>query len=148
MKSKFLTFFGALTVMGFAFLALSGTSSAQAINNNTQQQAPSTQSAAAQYIYKAQAGDSYSVLARKAVQTYGLESKTNLTPAQIVFAETNLTQEAKSPLLNVGQQVTMNKETVKAWVEKAKALNAQQQAAWNYYVQFVDFNTNRNGQDS
>jgi hypothetical protein len=52
------------------------------------QQAP----AEAAYSYVAQSGDSYSLMARKAVQTYGLTSQTNLSQAQIIFAETSRTQ--------------------------------------------------------
>lgn len=98
------------------------------------------------YSYTAQVGDSYTVLARKAVQTYGLENKVNLSGAQIIFAETSLTLEAKSPVLNQGQKVELHKDTVKSWIEKAQKLTAAQQKAWNYYVQFVNFDTRSNGE--
>lgn len=98
------------------------------------------------YVYTAQAGDSYSELARKATQTYGINNKVNLSGAQIVFVETNLTQVAGSPELNLGQHVTITQSSVKEWVEKAQKLTNTEQASWNYYVQFVDFNTNAIGE--
>ena len=98
------------------------------------------------YSYVAQTGDSYSELARKAVQTYGIVNKVTLSGAQIVFAETNLTKEAGSPVLNLNQEVTISIATVKSWVEKAQKLTDVQKTNWNYYVQFVDFNTNSVGE--
>ena len=98
------------------------------------------------YSYTAQTDDSYTVLARKAIQTFGLENKVNLSGAQIVFAETSLTLEAKSPVLNTGQKVEFQKDIVKSWVEKAQKLTDVQKKNWNYYVQFVDFDTRDNGE--
>ncbi|HTE22312.1 MAG TPA: hypothetical protein VK674_04705 [Candidatus Limnocylindria bacterium] len=100
----------------------------------------------ATYQYVAQAGDSYSLMARKAIQTFGLISKTKLSQAQIIFAETHITQEAKSPHLSVEQKVTVKESTVKSWVEKAAKLSAAQQKAWDTYAQYADFNTNQVGE--
>lgn len=93
------------------------------------------------YNYVAQAGDSYTVMARKAAQTYGKKYSVNLSLAQIVYIETKLTQAAGSPYLNQGDAIGIAEATIKQWVDKAQALGADEQAAWNYYVQFVDFNT-------
>lgn len=98
------------------------------------------------YQYVAQAGDSYSVLARKAVQTYGLVNKVSLSLAQIVSAETKLTVAAGSPELSEGQSVTMDAAAVKAAVEAAQKISADEAAAWEAYVPYVDFNTNAYGQ--
>ena len=98
------------------------------------------------YTYVAQPGDSYTKIARKAVQTFGLSEKIDLTPAGIIFAETNLTKAAGSPALEVGQKVEIKESTLDDWVDKAQELIDSQEAAWNYYVQFVDFNTNNVGQ--
>lgn len=98
------------------------------------------------YVYVAQAGDSYSKMARKAVQTYGLKYKKNTTAAGIVFAETNLTQLAGSPLLDEGETVTFAESTVKEWFEKSLELTDAQIDAWNYYVPWVEFNTNNIGE--
>ena len=100
------------------------------------------------YRYTAQPGDSYTVLARKAVQTYGIVNKVKLNLAQIVAAETNLTVNAGSPALDEGQSVSFDVTTVKSAVEAAQKLSPAEQAEWQAYVADVDFNTNRAGQSS
>ena len=101
------------------------------------------------YSYVAQQGDSYTLLARKAVQTYGKKFNVKLSLADIIFVETNLTQAAGSPQLEIGQQVEVDETTVKDWVERASDLSAEAEAGWDYYVQFVDsFNTDSVGQAS
>jgi len=98
------------------------------------------------YTYEAQPGDAYTEIARKAIQTYGIENSVNLSGAEIIFAETGMTREAGSPALNVGQAVQVSKDTVKKWVEEAQKLDDATEARWNKYVPFVDFNTNNVGE--
>lgn len=98
------------------------------------------------YTYTAQAGDSYSQFARKAVQTYGLSEKVKLSPAQIIFVETNLTQAALSPYLDLGQKASLSKSDVKTWVEKAQKMTDSEKAAWQAYVPYVDFDTKTVGE--
>jgi len=98
------------------------------------------------YSYIAQPGDSYSVMARKAIQTYGVNNKVNLSQSRILYAETNLTQQAGSPLLVQGQKVEIKESTVKSWVDKAKALSSDQAAQWDAYTTGVNFNTNNVGE--
>lgn len=100
------------------------------------------------YSYISQPGDSYTLMARKAVQTYGLKNKVNLSQAKILFAETNLTLKAGSPSLAVGQKVNISENDVKEWADKATKLTAAQEAAWNAYNVGVNFNTNAVGQAS
>lgn len=120
---------------------------AHAQDNQQQAQKPSQQAQPKNtYDYVAQAGDSYSVLARKAVQTFGLENKVNLSQAQIIAAETHLTIDADSPLLNEGQDVSFNKDTVKKWVDQVQKLTKAEQALWRPYVTGVDFDTRNNGE--
>lgn len=90
------------------------------------------------YNYHAHAGDSYTVLVRKSVQAYSKSDKVKLTPAQIIYAETNLTIAAGSPYLNLDQTVAIKKSDVKSWVDKAAKLTEAEKTAWNYYVQFTD----------
>lgn len=115
-------------------------------------QEPSQQSSenkqAETYNYVAQPGDSYSLMARKAIQTYGVTNKVNLSKEQIIFAETNLTQTAGSPVLAKGQKVEIKQADVKNWVEKAQKLTKEQQAAWSVYAKTANFNTNNVGQPS
>jgi hypothetical protein len=115
---------------------------------DTPSQTPTAQQAEqpVTYSYVAQPGDSYSHIARKAIQTYGKKTNTNISQAAIIFAETNLTLAAGSPGLVINQKVNIVESVVKQWVEKAKNLTPAQQAAWQYYVQFVDFKTDRVGQ--
>lgn len=98
------------------------------------------------YRYTAQDGDSYTKIARKAVQTYGIKTNTKLSPAQIVFAENGLTADAGNIELNLGQNVDVKKSLVGSWIEKAKKLTTEQKSAWATFVPFVDFNTNNVGE--
>lgn len=101
--------------------------------------------AAETFSYTSQPGDSYSLMARKSIQNFLAENKMTLTNAQILFAETNLTQLAKSPYLEVGQKVRVAKSTLKEWTEKAKNLTKEQEARWNVYAQYANFDTSRVG---
>lgn len=98
------------------------------------------------YSYTAQANDSYSVIARKAIQTYGIKNKVKLSKAKILAAETWLTQDAKSPLLNLGEKVQIDETEVKEVVDKSTKLSAATESAWNVYTAGVNFNTNAVGQ--
>ncbi len=98
------------------------------------------------YSYVAQAGDSYSLMVRKAIQTYGIVNEVDLSLAQIIYAETNITLAASSPELTVGQNVTIDIAVVADWVEKAQALDESAEAAWQVYVPGADFNTNSVGE--
>ncbi len=98
------------------------------------------------YSYTAQPGDSYTLLARKAVQTYGLTNEVDIGQDGVIFAETNLTLEARSPELLVGQPINIQESAVKQWVEKAKNLTVAEKAAWGYYIQFVNFDTSQVGE--
>lgn len=93
------------------------------------------------YSFTAQEGNSYSQMARKAVQAYAAKNKVKISEAGIVFAETNLTQAAGSPELSVGQKVEIKKADVKQWAKKATKLSEAEQAAWQAYVPYVNFNT-------
>jgi hypothetical protein len=98
------------------------------------------------YDYVAQSGDSYSLMARKAVQTYGVINNVNLSGAQIIFVETNLTLAAGSPVLNLGQQVSIDGNLVAEWIEKAQELTEGQQAEWQVYANVANFNTDNVGE--
>ncbi|RTK94582.1 hypothetical protein EKI60_03110 [Candidatus Saccharibacteria bacterium] len=98
------------------------------------------------YKYVAQPGDSYSLLARKAVQTYGIKNKIKLSLAKTIAAETWLTQAAHSPELNEKQSVEIQESVIKQNVEKAQKLSAADEAAWAVYTQGVNFNTSAVGQ--
>ena len=98
------------------------------------------------YVYVTQPGDAYTLMARKAVQTYGKKFDVQISPAGIIFAETNLTLAAGSPRLEIGQEVSIDEALVKDWVDQAQALSDAEKAAWEYYVQFADFSTDNVGE--
>ncbi len=98
------------------------------------------------YSYSAQPGDSYTQLARKAAQTYGKKFNAKLSPAKIIFVETNMMRAANAPRLEVSQKVDIAEAVVKHWADKAAALSPAEEAAWAQYVPSVDFNTDHVGQ--
>lgn len=64
------------------------------------------------YAYTAVAGDSYTLFARNAVQEYAQAHNINLTSAQALQAEITLANNAGSPLLDIGQRVTIEQSAV------------------------------------
>lgn len=115
-------------------------------NATNSQQTDQKSIASKPYEYTAQAGDSYSVLARKAVQSYGIINRVKLSLAQVVAAETRLTLIAESPYLNEGQTVTLDNATIKSAIDTVMKMPVDEVAAWETYVPTVNFNTNANGQ--
>jgi hypothetical protein len=118
-----------------------GTALAQDDEQETSQESEASENEGVVYRYQAQPGDSYTLMARKAVQTYGLKHEVNLSLAQIIYAETNMAVEAGSPQLEIGQQVEVAESVIEQWVERAQELSDEVEAAWDYYAQFADFNT-------
>lgn len=108
----------------------------------------SDQEQAVMYSYVAQPGDSYTLMARKAVQTYGLKHDVKLSEAGILYAETHLTQQAGLPQLEIGQRVEISEAALAEWANLAQKLTEGQLASWGYYAQFANFNTDSVGQES
>lgn len=98
------------------------------------------------YSYTANAGDAYTQLVRKAVQTYGIENNKAIGTARIVAIETKASEQAGWPLLNEGQVVSFSESLVKTWVDEAMKLSAADVAAWQTYVQYIDFDTKNIGE--
>ena len=96
--------------------------------------------------YIAQEGDSYTKIVRKAVQTYGINNKKDIGKARIVAIETKLTESAGWPLLEIGQKVKLEEDTIAKAIENAMKLNDKDLSAWQTYVPFVDFYTNNVGE--
>lgn len=127
-------------------LIVSSGETATAQGNDQPQQSEQQQDTQEQsYTYTAKDGDSYTVLARKAVQTYGIDNQVDLSGAEIIFVETNLTQKAGAPVLEVGEEVSIDRTDVEEWVKKAQELSEPQETLWNQYVAGVDFDTSNNG---
>lgn len=98
------------------------------------------------YTFTAQSGDSYTEIARKVTQIYGIETETNLSGEQIVYVETHLTKAAGSPALNIGQEVTFSQSLVQEWVDSAVNLSEGELSLWTKYANTVDFNTDAVGE--
>jgi len=118
----------------------------EATDETTEETTEETSNDIGTFDYVAQSGDSYSLMARKAVQTYGVINDVNLSGAQIIFVETNLTLAAGSPVLNLGQQVSIDGNLVAEWIEKAQELTEGQQAEWQVYANVANFNTDNVGE--
>ncbi len=131
-----------------SFLPVTANAQNDKVAQSTQEQPMQTppSKAPADYKYVAQPGDSYSQMARKAVQSHGIVTPLTLEPAQIIAAETSLTIAAGSPLLAKGQIVTISQASVKAAAEAAKALPPEKVALWRQYLTGVNFNTNNIGE--
>lgn len=159
-KSVSLATLSFIATLGLVFYAVTVNVSAQEADTEeatqtTQEETSETsegenseESTVNNYDYTTQAGDSYSLMARKAIQTYGVNNSVNLTGAQIIYAETNLTQIAGSPVLETGQQVSISEDLVSEWVDSAQALTEDQQAAWQPYTNSANFNTDAVGQSA
>lgn len=154
LKNSFVLLFAvataALAIVAYQAIISSTASAHEGETAQAQEQKPEggDQQPVPEYTYTAQPGDSYTQLARKAVQTYGINNNVNLSQAAIVFAETSLTQEVKGEVLAEGQQITVDAALVKKWVEAATKLSEAEQKAWAVYVPFVNFNTDKVGQSS
>lgn len=98
------------------------------------------------YSYTANAGDSYTQLVRKAVQTYGLEYDKDLGNGRIVAIETGVSERAGWPQLNEGQVVSFSHSLVKTWIDEAMKLLDTDIAAWSTYVPYIDFDTRQIGE--
>lgn len=142
-----------LVMVGLVAVGNNQSATAQSNGNQSANQAKANEESKsnragsqAAYSYTAQPGDTYSWMARKAVQSYGIVNNVKLSQAQIVAAETQLTNAAGSPVLNEGQKVVFKAADVKTTVESAQKLSAGQQAAWQSYVSSIDFNTDLVGE--
>lgn len=89
------------------------------------------------YSFTTAAGDNYTYLARKAVQTYAKANSVELSKAQIIAAETKLAEKAGWVAVDVNQKVTLANADVKSAVDEVKAFNAEQKAAWAVYEAYV-----------
>lgn len=138
-------------VVGVAVLAFAGLLIYNGVKTDTASQSEitvptddsekmkSAQKTPKQYSLTAEDGASYTVIARQIVQEYAKLKDLSLTKAQIIAAETMLTQDAGAPLLDVGQKVTIKTTAVHNAVTKARALSADEIAAWETYVPYVQF---------
>ncbi len=93
------------------------------------------------YTYSTPAGCSLSLLTRRSLQLFD-EEKTDLTlsPAQAMYAETNIVKQLGDRWLEVGEKVTIDRALVEDYSKKGLSLTSEQTSAWQYYADQADFN--------
>lgn len=97
--------------------------------------AASEEQSAANYVYTAQSGDSYTELARASIIRYDLDTEDiDLNAAQVTAAETWVTQDAGSPAIDIGQEILVSKESVQKYAEKAASLSDEAKSRWQTYA--------------
>ena len=146
-RRNFAFIVAAAVLLAFVSLVIGGSqaNAQEATTTQAKETKTTTTAKPTTYDFVAKAGDSYTVMARKSVQTQANKDKIKLSNEQIVFAETNLTIAAGSPVLNLGQMVKIDRATVKSWVDKATKLTDAQKAAWTPYTVNVNFDTSNVG---
>lgn len=100
---------------------------------------PETKSTAVDYTFVARSGDSYALMARASIELYAETNHLELSPAQRVAAETFLIEKSGSPMLEIGQVITISAEDVKSAVDMAQSLSDDELAAWDYFADQIDF---------
>lgn len=78
-------------------------------------------------------GESYTTLARRAIAS----ADSKLSHAERVAAETKLVNDANAEWLNEGQNLTVSKDAVRAAIDWAKSLSAEQKAVWQPYADMI-----------
>jgi hypothetical protein len=102
--------------------------------------APAAQPAG-NFSYVAQPGDSLSVMVRRSLQQFDQEfADVTLTPSAAIFAETAIVQRMGSPLLEIGQNVSIPRNLVVEYAAAGTKLSPEQVAAWQPYAAAADFN--------
>lgn len=72
----------------------------------------------ADYTYTAVLGDSYTALARDAINKYSTENNIKITDDQVLATEVQLANEAGSPMLDVGQTVSIPQSSLSSVIPK------------------------------
>lgn len=97
--------------------------------------AGSASAAEGDFKYTAKSGDSYTELARSSVIKVDQESEDlSLNAAQVTAAETWVTQEAGSPAINVGEEVTVSRASVEKFAAQAGGLDDAAKNRWQRYA--------------
>lgn len=143
---KLITTAVVIALFGVISLVSTNAPAAAASDNENNKQAPEPSEVV--YNYVAQDGDSYSLIARKATQTYGAKYKVALSLGQIIYVETMLTKAANSPSLIIGQEVKIKEDVIKKHADSAAKLSTETKTAWEKYATQADFNTDAVGTKS
>lgn len=118
-------------------LRASGVTLPENKTESTQPQAPQASAATKDCSAVVNAGDSYTLHARQCITTYLQAHNISLTPAQRAAAESQVTTQAGSPLLEVSQTVTIANATMQQAITSAQQLSAHDQAIWQTYADTI-----------
>lgn len=106
-----------------------------ALSLGTSQSASAESETSNDFVYTAKAGDSYTELARSSVIKFDQDSdEVELNAAQVTAAETWVTQEAGSPQINLGSQVTVSRASVEKFAKQANGLDDSAKGRWQKYA--------------
>lgn len=137
-----------VAVVVFATIGVSGTAIAAEVKEGAKKEQPAIKKVGvpSHYRYTAQAGDTYTQMVRKAIQTHGIVHKKELGQARIVAIETRAAEAAGWPILAEGQAVELTEGDVAKWAEAAMKLPSDEVMAWSTYVPYINFDTRAIGE--
>lgn len=125
------TVFAAAVVAG-VFLLNTGSISAHEGEDHSEQSA---------HTYTAKAGDSQTIFARDAINSYAKDKDIKLSNEGRIYAETNLVKKMGDRYLEIGEKVAIDQSDVKSVIDSADKLTTSEKAAWQPYAATVDFST-------
>ncbi len=100
-----------------------------------------TAEAALSYSFTAPPGCSLSLLARRSIQLFDQETQAvAMTPAQAMYAETNIVKHLGERWLEIGEKVSIDKAVVEDYSKKSQSLTPAEVAAWQFYADQANFN--------
>lgn len=92
------------------------------------------------FEYTAVECNNLTLLVRRSIQIYDAETEgVNLSPAAIIYAETNVTQRLGSFQLDIGDDVSVPRDLVEQYAMSSRDLTPAQVAAWDAYTANVNF---------
>ena len=107
------------------------TADAKDKSQNTQQPANIPKTKPDSYTYVVQEGDSYSIIARRAINEHGGSS---LSSAQKIAAEAKLVEQAGWPEVDAGQSVRIDSAALSQAISSARSMTADEQQMWQSYA--------------
>lgn len=107
------------------------TADAKDKNQVTQQPANTPKAKPSSYTYTVQEGDSYSIIARRAISEHGGSS---LNAAQKIAAEAKLIEQAGWPEVDAGQSVKIDSTALSQAISSARSMTADEQQMWQSYA--------------
>lgn len=86
------------------------------------------------YSYVVQNGESMSLLTRRSISDYSIETNTTYTPEQRIFAETNIVTTKGAYPLTIGEEFVIEREIIEYYLELSRAITSQELALWSRYA--------------